>query len=161
MKENERNVLVSACLLGINCRYDGGNSRNEQVLRLMEHYHLVPVCPEQLGGLKTPREPAECRACHEGEKEEVRVVAKTGEDVTESFDKGAAEALKLAKLYECKTAILKERSPSCGFGMIYDGTFSGNKVPGNGRTAKLLAQNGIRVLGEGSALELLKQERKE
>lgn len=161
MEEKKRNILVSACLLGANCRYDGGNSRNEQVLRLMEHYHLVPVCPEQLGGLKTPREPAECRACHEGEKEEVRVVTKTGEDVTESFGKGAAEALRLAKLYGCETAILKERSPSCGFGVIYDGTFSGKKVPGNGMTAKLLAQNGILVLGEGRASELLKWERKE
>jgi uncharacterized protein YbbK (DUF523 family) len=101
---------------------------------------LIPICPEIYGGMKTPREPAEKR----GNK----VVTKTGKDVTEYFERGSNEVLKLAKFYDCKYAILKERSPSCGYGKIYDGTFTKTLVDGNGVLVELLAENGITVIGE-------------
>ncbi len=140
MNGERENILVSACLMGVNCRYDGGNGRNENVLRLMEEYNLIPVCPEQLGGMKTPRDAAERNGS--------RVVNKAGQDVTDCFMRGAEETLKIGKLYGCRQAILKERSPSCGHGVIYDGTFSGEKIPGSGVAAMLLEENGITVTGE-------------
>ena len=149
MKERE-NLLVSACLLGVNCRYDGANNKREDVLALMEKYNLIPVCPEQLGGLATPREAAEKAG---GEKEE-RVLTRSGNDVSACFKRGAQETLKLAGLYGCKQAVLKERSPSCGCEMIYDGTFSGNVIEGKGVTAMLLEQNGIAVTGESAACRI-------
>ncbi|NCB17850.1 MAG: DUF523 domain-containing protein [Synergistales bacterium] len=133
-------ILVSACLLGVNCRYDGGSAENESVLALMDRYDLIPVCPEILGGLPTPREPAEISGG--------RVRTISGEDVTGQYGRGAVESLKLATLYGCAAALLKERSPSCGAGLIYDGTFTGKLVPGNGLLAALLAARGIRVIGE-------------
>lgn len=145
MSGKKENILVSACLLGVNCRYDGKNGRAESVVSLMKEYHLIPVCPEQLGGLMTPREPAE----RQGE----RVTDRTGKDVTGCFRKGALETLKLAELYNCKRAILKERSPSCGHGVIYDGTFTGTKISGSGMTARLLEKNGITVMGESGISE--------
>ena len=139
-----KNILVSACLLGIACRYDGKSKPNEAVLRLLENnsdeIRLIPICPEQLGGLPTPRVPSE----KAGEK----VINRVGIDVTVQYQKGAKEALKLAKLYHCETAILKERSPSCGRGEIYDGSFTKTLISGDGTTAELLKQNGIRVIGE-------------
>lgn len=149
MGGEKENILVSACLLGVNCRYDGGNGRQEGLIGLLEKYNFIPVCPEQLGGLETPREPAEqlVKSVTDGHNE-IRVVDRSGKDVTDSFFKGAEETLKLARLYGCKRAILKERSPSCGHGCIYDGTFSGTKVPGDGVTARLLEENGIHVSGE-------------
>lgn len=132
--------LCSACLLGINCRYDGGNDKNEKILRLARAEPLIPVCPEQLGGLPTPRTPSEER--------EKQVITREGEDVTENFRKGAQEVLRLARLYGVGEAILKQRSPSCGIGWIYDGTFSGTVIPGNGVTTALLEKNGIRVISE-------------
>lgn len=151
-------ILVSACLLGVNCRYDGGGGRSEEVLKLMERYHLIPVCPEQMGGMKTPRKPAELRKEKGPDGEEVRkVFNEAGEDVTEFFIRGAKEVLELAKLYGCTRAVLKERSPSCGCGIVYDGTFSGKRVPGNGITAKLLLANNITVLGESKAALLWKE----
>ena len=141
------NILISACLLGVACRYDGASKPIMQMVALMEHYHLVPICPEQLGGLPTPREPSERQA------DAVR--AKEGADVTAPFVRGAEQALHLARLYDCKAAVLKERSPSCGSGEIYDGTFSGCLVPGDGVTAALLKQNGIAVYGESEIEELL------
>ena len=137
-----KKILVSSCLLGISCRYDGRGNANNRVLELLqrEDICLIPVCPEQLGGLPTPRIPSEC----DGD----RVVNRAGEDVTSQFFRGAAEALRIAKLYGCETAILKERSPSCGCGKIYDGTFSGTLIDGDGVTASLLRQNGIIVTGE-------------
>lgn len=140
------NILVSACLLGVCCRYDGTGAANEAVLKLMQNHTLIPVCPEQLGGLPTPREPSERHAN--------RVVTASGEDVTEAFEKGAQEVLKLARLYDCKLAVLKERSPSCGGDLIYDGTFSGRLVEGTGITAALLMRNGIKVVGENGLPEL-------
>ena len=139
-----KNVLVSACLLGMACRYDGKSKPNETVLRLLENnsdeIRLIPICPEQLGGLPTPRVPSE----KAGEK----VINHVGIDVTVQYQKGAKEALKLAKLYHCESAILKERSPSCGRGEIYDGSFTKTLISGDGTTAELLKQNGIRVIGE-------------
>ena len=142
------NILVSACLLGADCKYNGKNNRNENVLRLMEKHTLIPVCPEQLGGLTTPRPPAERRA--------ERVVAKDGRDVTEQYRRGAEETLRLAQLFGCEAAVLKERSPSCGAGAIYDGTFSGTLCEGYGVCAQLLLENGIAVYGESQSDGLLK-----
>jgi uncharacterized protein YbbK (DUF523 family) len=141
VEEKTENILVSACLLGVNCRYDGGNGKREEVLSLMEHYNLIPVCPEQLGGLMTPREPAE-------RQKDGLVRNQQGQDVTSFFKNGAEETLRIGKLYGCKRAILKERSPSCGHGVIYDGTFSGSKIDGSGMTAELLEKHGIEVTGE-------------
>lgn len=144
------NILISACLLGIRCRYDGAGKYDASIERLMEKHHLIPVCPEIYGGLPTPRAPSE-RA---GD----RVVSKEGRDVTAAFQKGAEETLVLAKLFQCQYAILKERSPSCGHGEIYDGTFSGKLAKGSGVTAELLAKNGIKVLGESQIEVLLDME---
>ncbi len=143
------NILISACLLGVQCRYDGESKLIMQTVALMERYHLVPVCPEQLGGLPTPREPSE----RQGEA----VVMKNGTDVTAQYRRGAEQALHLARLYGCKAAVLKERSPSCGSGNIYDGTFSGCLTPGDGVTAALLKENGITVYGESEIEMLLSQ----
>jgi Uncharacterized conserved protein len=106
----------------------------------MKKHNLIPVCPEQFGGMCTPRDTAE--RCYN------QIVTKSGEDVTAYYRKGAEEVLKLSELYQCKYAILKERSPSCGFGKIYDGTFSGKLIDGNGITAELLNANGIQIIGE-------------
>ena len=100
------NIIVSECLLGVNCKYSGGNNLNERVLRLGEKHTLIPVCPEQLGGLSTPREPSEIIG--------KRVINKSGRDVTENYVRGAKETLKTARAYNCRCAVLKERSPSCG-----------------------------------------------
>ena len=140
------NILVSGCLIGINCRYDCGSNLDPLLLRLMEKHNLIPVCPEQLGGLTTPREPAEII--------EDRVMNKSGVDVTKAFELGAEETLKIAALYNCKYAILKERSPSCGHGQIYDGSFSGNIIDGDGITSKLLMENGIKIYGESHLSDL-------
>ena len=132
--------LCSACLLGIKCRYDGKSARNRKVIMLLKAETLIPVCPEQLGGLPTPREPAEIR----GE----RVFTRSGKDVTENFERGAKEVLKIAKLYGIKEAIMKQGSPSCGSGRIYDGTFSGKTIRGDGITTAVLKENGIKVITE-------------
>lgn len=135
-------LLVSACLLGIDCKYNGKNNKNEQVLKLLKDHDLIPVCPEIMGGLTTPRTPAEIN--------ENEVITKDGKNVTKQYQKGAEETLKIAKLYNCQTAILKEKSPSCGCGRIYDGTFTGTLIDGDGITAKLLKEHGIRITGETS-----------
>jgi uncharacterized protein YbbK (DUF523 family) len=132
--------LCSACLLGIKCRYDGKSARNRKVIMLLKAETLIPVCPEQLGGLPTPREPAEIR----GE----RVFTRSGKDVTENFERGAGEVLKIAQLYGIKEAIMKQGSPSCGSGRIYDGTFSGKTIRGDGITTAVLKENGIKVITE-------------
>jgi len=138
--KNKKIRICSACLLGIRCRYDGGEKRNKKVIDLSRGEILIPVCPEQLGGLTTPREAAE----QKGKK----VYTKFGEDVSENFKKGAKQVLKIAKLLGAKGAILKQRSPSCGCGQIYDGTFSGKIINGDGVTASLLKKNGIKVITE-------------
>ena len=141
MKEK---VIISACLLGLDCKYDGGNNRlpEETIEKLTARYELVPVCPECFGGLTTPRTPSE----RLGDK----VVSKTGADVTEQFRKGAEAAMYLARFFGVKTAILKANSPSCGSGTVYDGTFTGTLVPGDGVTAELLKLHGIEVIDENA-----------
>ncbi|MEM1563511.1 MAG: DUF523 domain-containing protein [Candidatus Bathyarchaeia archaeon] len=132
--------LCSACLLGIRCRYDGKDALNKKVIMLLKTETLIPVCPEQLGGLPTPREPAEIRGG--------RVITRSGKDVTENFKRGAEETLKIAKLFGIKEAVLKQGSPSCGCGRIYDGTFSGKVIEGDGVTTTLLKKHGIMVVTE-------------
>ena len=133
-------ILCSACLIGIKCRYNGEGKPNEKVLELAARETLIPVCPERLGGLPTPRKPAE----QKGQK----VLTKDGKDLTTYFEKGANQVLDIAKHYNIKTAILKQRSPSCGSTQIYDGTFTGTLINGSGVTATLLKQNGIKVISE-------------
>ena len=146
-----KKLLVSGCLLGIPCRYDGKAKKSEEVCALKESWELVPVCPETMGGLKSPREPAEqqmVQGCR-------RVISRDGLDVTEAFEQGAQKTLEAAEKNGCQFAVLKENSPSCGCGEIYDGSFTGRKIPGNGVAAELLLKNGITVVGEHH-LELLK-----
>lgn len=140
-------LLVSACLLGINCKYSGSNNKSEEILQLAEHFDLIPVCPEELGGLPTPRPPAEIQ----GE----RVITKEGDDVTEQFLLGAQKTLAIARENNCTIAILKENSPSCASGMIYDGSFSKTLIDGQGLTTRLLLENNIRVLSEKQLQKLL------
>ena len=140
-------LLISACLLGCRCRYDGASKPLPWIAALAERHTLVPVCPEQLGGLSTPRPPSERRGD--------RVVTRTGGDVTAQYRRGAEETLRLCRLLGCEAALLKERSPSCGRGEIYDGTFTGTLTEGDGVTAELLRAQGIPVYGESRAEELL------
>ena len=136
------NLLISACLMGFECKYSGGSNKlsDERLEALKKEYRLIPVCPEAAGGLSTPRDPSE----RLGD----RVVSSKGRDVTAQFDKGAKTALCLARRYGCKKALMKRNSPSCGGEYIYDGSFSGRLIPGEGVTAELLRAHGIEVLGE-------------
>jgi uncharacterized protein YbbK (DUF523 family) len=143
--EGDQMYLVSSCLAGINCRYDGKNNLNKKVTELVKAGKAIPVCPEVLGGLPTPRDPSEIIADEERNK---RVVTEKGKDLTAEFKLGAEKALQIAKILEAKKAILQQRSPSCGSGKIYDGTFSGNLISGSGLTAELLIAEGIEVLTE-------------
>lgn len=140
-----KNILVSACLLGEPCRYDGKSKPCERVIALKGTYNLIPICPEVMGGLPTPRTPSEI--CGE------RVLMKDGRDVTENYNRGAQKALEIARENACTVAILKEKSPSCGSGLIHNGSFDGGLVEGDGITTQLLKQNGIRVLGESEITE--------
>ncbi len=140
-------VIISACLLGVHCRYDGGHSRNETALQHRETYQLIPVCPEEAGGLPTPRPPAEIVG---GDGTDVldgkaKVMTADGVDVTEAYLRGARHALAVAQSHDATQVILKARSPSCGCGNIYDGTFSGTLTSGDGVTAALLKRHGITV----------------
>ncbi len=132
---NGMKILVSACLLGEDCKYDGGNNFNEAVLALTAKHELVPVCPEVLGGLPIPRVPCEIV----GEL----VVSREGENVDDQFRRGARKALEIALENDVDLAILQPRSPSCGVRQRYDGTFSGRKIPGSGIFAQLLHDRGI------------------
>ena len=140
-------ILVSACLLGELCRYDGNTMPCEQVMNLAGETELIPVCPEQLGGLPTPRTPSEIQP-------DGRVVNARGDDVTAAFEAGAAYALLRAREHGCNLAILKENSPSCGVNTIYDGTFSGTIIAGKGKTAELLARAGIDTISEADVERL-------
>ena len=136
------NILVSHCLLGEPCRYDGASRLDRQVLELHKAGHtLIPVCPEVLGGLDTPRAPAELQP-------DGRVVNGDGEDVTAAYRAGAEAALRIAREQGCTLAVLKARSPSCGCGEVYDGTFSHRVVSGWGVAARLLREAGITVMDE-------------
>ena len=140
-------ILVSACLLGVPCRYDGTGTADARIVSLAQKYHLIPVCPEQLGGLPTPRPPAE--------RHDTRVLTRDERDCTAAFARGAEETLRLAKLFSCRIAILKANSPSCGSGQIYDGCFCGRLIPGDGMTAALLKAEGLTVLSEKDDLRSL------
>ena len=131
-------ILVSACLLGKNCKYNGGNNLNQGVLEFIEGHEVIGVCPEQLGGLSTPRLPAEI--------DDGVVTNKEGVSVDNEFRKGAQEALAVALENKVDLAILQSRSPSCSVKEIYDGSFSGKKIKGHGVFAKLLSAHGIKVL---------------
>jgi len=149
MNETKERLLISMCLLGTACRYDGRSVPldAETIAALAARYELIPVCPEQLGGLATPRAPAERRGG--------AVVTECGTDVTAQYVRGAGEALRLAQLFSCRRALLKERSPSCGRGQIYDGTFSRTLVSGSGVAAGLLEENSLAVYGESEVEKLL------
>ncbi|MEA4932780.1 MAG: DUF523 domain-containing protein [Lawsonibacter sp.] len=136
------NILVSYCLLGEPCRYDGKSVPVEALQALRRAGHtLVPVCPEKLGGLPTPRAPAELQP-------DGRVLNREGEDVTDAYLEGARLALEIAGQRGCTLAVLKANSPSCGSRLIYDGTFSGRRICGQGMTARLIAEAGIPVVDE-------------
>lgn len=138
-----KKILISACLLGENCKYNGGNNYNEAAAALAERYELVPVCPEVLGGLSVPRPPCE--------RSGSRVISNDPEglkDVTEAFVSGARQCLEITKEKGIELAVLKAKSPSCGSCRIYDGTFSHTVIPGDGVTAEMLKANGIRVITE-------------
>ena len=128
-------VLVSKCLFGFNCRYKGDNCKNDKLLEFLKDKEVIGVCPEVEGGLSTPRDPSE-RVAN-------KVISSKGKDVTAEYQKGAEFALKLAQDNNVDLVIFKAKSPSCGCGLIYDGTFSGNKIPGNGVTTELLLNNGF------------------
>ena len=132
--------IVSACLAGIKCRWDGTSKPNKLIIELIEKGRAIPLCPEQLGGLPTPRLAAEQKGN--------RVFAENGTDVTDKFLKGANEGLKIAKIVNCKEAILKSKSPSCGCGEIYDGTFTNKLIKGDGIFTRVLKQNGIKVVSD-------------
>ncbi|HEY9062491.1 MAG TPA: DUF523 domain-containing protein [Pseudobacteroides sp.] len=143
-------ILVSACLLGVNCKYNGGSNWNKEVIHLINKEGAVPICPEQLGGFTTPRPKTEILRGTGADVLDLRcrVTREDGDDVTDAFIKGAQEVLKIAKMLDAKKAVLRSKSPSCGVGCIYDGTFSGRLVEGNGVTAELLIRNGLEVISE-------------
>ena len=136
-------ILVSACLLGLNCRYNAQPQDHPELLKKLEHYHVLPICPEQLGGLPTPRPPAQIVNGSGIDVQEGRASIKTvnaGIDITKAFIRGAAETARICELFHVKAAILQQRSPSCGAGVIYRGD---NLISGDGVTAALLRQMGI------------------
>ena len=134
-------IIVSACLLGEACRYDGKSKPCEKVIALAEKYELIPVCPEVAGGLSTPRSPSEMQ-------KDGRFINSEGADVTANYRAGAESTLHTAIENGCKLAVLKEKSPSCGVHCRYDGSFTRTLVPESGITASLLRENGITVLSE-------------
>lgn len=142
-----KSILVSACLLGASCRYDGKAKPVKEVIALKKKYNLIPVCAEIMGGLPTPRIPCEIK--------NGRAVNQNGEDKTDEYVRGAEEVFRLARLFGCDTAVLKARSPSCGNGEIYDGSFSGRLISGDGICAELLKANGIKIFNETQISEIL------
>lgn len=140
-------IAVSSCLLGINCKYNGKSNYNEDIIQLKEKHELIPICPEVLGGLPTPRVPSEII--------NDKVVNQEGLDVTINYNDGANKALKILKENDIKIAILKSKSPSCGKGQIYDGTFTHTLILGNGITTQLFLENDILVLNENNFKEYL------
>ena len=144
-------LLISACLIGADCKYSGGNNALDggTLRALRGRYELVPVCPEFAGGLPTPRDPSE--------RLNGRVVSCNGRDVTREYERGADVAFELARRFACHKALMKERSPSCGSGQIYDGSFSGTLTDGWGTAAALLRERGVCVVGESRLEELLRE----
>lgn len=143
------NILISACLLGLYCRYDGKCKAYPQLDELLQRpdIQLIPICPEQAGGLATPRPAAE--------RQGQQVMTKAGTDVTAAYEQGAKTACALANLFHCDYAVLKEKSPSCGHGEIYDGTFTRTLTSGDGVTAERLIAQGVTVFGETGISALL------
>ena len=131
-------IMVSACLLGENCKYNGGNNRNEELLRLISGHELIPVCPEVMGGLPVPRTPAEIV--------DGTVMNRAGKSVDREFWEGAQKVLMLAEKEKPERIILQSRSPSCGVNEIYDGTFSGRRIPGQGVFAEMAIKAGFEVI---------------
>ncbi|RXI49004.1 DUF523 domain-containing protein [Clostridium tetani] len=152
-------IIISACLCGVNCKYNGKNNLKEGVEKLLKEGKLIPVCPEQLGGMETPREPHEIvdSTALEVLRGKGKVLSITYKDSTDKFIKGAYETLRMAKDLGVTEAILKSNSPSCGFGTIYDGNFSGNKIKGNGVTAELLKRENIKIYNEEYIERLLEE----
>ncbi len=144
-----KKILISACLLGCPTRYDGRSKPCDAAIALGKKYLLVPICPEAFGGLPTPRVPAE----RVGDA----VITREGVDVTENYIRGAEASVRFAKMMNINLAVLKERSPACGVGKIYDGTHTGTLTDGYGVTAELLMKNGIRVIGE-SEIDKIEEE---
>ncbi|MDD3680840.1 MAG: DUF523 domain-containing protein [Mesotoga sp.] len=140
-------ILVSACLIGVNCTYRGDNNLSLELLELVDRFIFLPVCPEQLGGLPTPRPRAEITTSNDWRATRI-VIDQFGKDVTQNYIRGAEEVLKIAKLSGASIAVLRSRSPSCGCKGIYDGTFSGVMIDGMGITAELLMKNAIEVYSE-------------
>ena len=133
-------IAVSACLLGYNCKYNGSNNLDTLLVKKLNGKKVIPICPEQLGGLSTPRIPSEIM--EDGET----VYNKAGQDTTLFFERGKQATLLILQQANCRQAILKDGSPSCGYKTIYDGTFSGKKIPGEGITCKYLKANGISII---------------
>ena len=140
----KENILISHCLLGEPCRFDGKSKPMPDIESLKEKYNLIPVCPEVMGGLPTPRNASEIQ--------NGKVIDTEGNDVTSKFVEGARQCLEIAKTNNIRIAILKANSPSCGTGLVYDGSFGGNLIKGNGITTQLLLDNGISVFNETSPL---------
>lgn len=143
--------LVSACLAGVNCRYNGSNSTDPFIEKLVKEGKAIAICPEQLAGLPTPRACCEIVIDNNGTK---KIMSKDGQDFTKEFIDGAEKTLAIAKIINAEKAILQSRSPSCGYSLIYDGTFSGNLKEGIGFTAELLVENGIKVYTEADINKL-------
>lgn len=135
---SKNTILISSCLLGFNCRYDGKNQKREEMIKLLQNENIIPICGEQMGGLSTPRMPAEII--------EDKIFTRDGKDVTENYNRGANEILKIAILSGANVAYLKTKSPMCGCGKIYDGSFTGNLIDGDGILTKLLKENHIKVI---------------
>ncbi|MBN3526689.1 DUF523 domain-containing protein [Paenibacillus apiarius] len=151
-------IIVSSCLAGIECRYNGTHSLRKEIQQLVEQNKAVIVCPELLGGFSTPREPAEIVG---GTGEDVldgasKIVERSGSDVTELYVKGAYKTLEMANDMKAAMIVLKEYSPSCGSRMVYDGSFSNQRIPGEGVTAALLRRHGYTVVSETEFEEMLK-----
>lgn len=139
-------IIISACLVGVNCRYDNVCKENKELLELFQSGKAIPICPEVLGNLSIPRDACEIQIIN-GER---KVLSKSGKDCTSEFNAGAERTLKICKAANAKYAILKANSPSCGFEKIYDGTFTSTIINGNGVTADLLSANGITVFNENN-----------
>ena len=147
MQEKDK-IGISACLLGVNCKYNGGNNLVEDLKKLEDKYEFIPICPEVMGGLPTPRVPSEVI----GDK----VINQNGIDVTNEYNKGAMDSLNLLIKNNCKIAILKAKSPSCGMGEIYDGSFTHTLIKNDGVTVKLFKEHGIKIYNEFNFKDLLK-----
>lgn len=143
-------IAISSCLLGIPCKYNGQSNKNEEILKLQEKFELIPICPEVLGGLPIPRIPAEIIGTN--------VINQVGVDVTINYNLGAQKALQIIKDNNISIVILKSKSPSCGLGQVYDGTFTHTLIEGNGIAAELFIKNNIKVYTENNFLDLFEKD---